>query len=138
MSKKTALRYKELRDKMLSTFKNYEGSGAFRSVFASMDNINHIVLDSCCDDGKVLCYDKATPANVLFQILRIAQRPIIFRELCQATPIIFKSHTSLVEAFAILYSLDLIDYKIRDGYEGPLNSLIVFIKEEDLNPYQPL
>jgi len=106
-----------------------------------MDNINHIVLDSCCEDGKTLSPFKITPANILYQILRIAQRPVLFREFYQTIPIIFKTHESLVESFAILYSLDLIDFmlKERDGVFGPVNTLVLSIKEdEDFGPNQPL
>lgn len=141
MSKKTTQNYKDLRTKMMTTFKDYKGSSSFLSVFASMENINHIILDSCCEDKKTLDPFKVTPANILFHILRIAQRPVVFRELEQTIPLIFKTLTSLVESFAILYSLDLIDYEIKeDGYYyGPKNSIILSIREdEDFGPHQPL
>jgi len=136
---KPSARYKDFRYRMMSTFKNYEGSSSFYSVFALAENINHIILDSCDGDGKTLDHYKITPANVLYQILRLAQRPIILRELEQTVPLIFKSHASLVEAISVLEALDLIEYNIRSGYEGPKNSLVISIKEEDdLNPHQPL
>lgn len=134
MDKKIGHRYLELRSKMVSSFKNCEGASTFNFMFSSMDNINHLILDSCVDDGKVLSLYKRTPSNVLFQILRIAKKPVLFRELEQAIPIIFNSYESLVEAFMVLYSINSIDYDLRTGYEGPKNSIFLYIIEDEFNP----
>ena len=123
----------------METFRHYEGSSMFYSIFKNNENINHIILDSCCEDGKTLSPFKITPANILYQVLKLAQRPIVFRQLNQTVPIIFSTSQSLIESFAILYSLDLIDYELRSGFQGIMNSIVLSIKEdEDFGPNQPL
>lgn len=131
MGNKTTKKYQELRTKMMEAFRHYEGSSMFYSVFKNSDNINHIILDSCCEDGKTLSPFKITPANILYQILKLAQRPIILRELNQTVPIIFKTSQSLVESFAILYSLNLVKYELRIGYNDIMNTIVLFIKEDE-------
>jgi hypothetical protein len=127
-------KYQELRDVIIEKFSNPEKplSNDYVTGFKFLDNINHLVGKCCCPD-ETIDFDRNNPATVLYQILRITKNPVIFRELEELFELIYSRNAknALVEGFAILYSVDLVDYTIRNGYEGFSNSLLIFIKEDE-------
>ena len=79
-------------------------------------------------------FEKNSCEKVLFQVLPVAGKPVVFRDLERLFETIYDKSAKkmLIESFSILFSLNLADYTIRKGYEGINNSVVISIKEEDL------
>lgn len=129
--------YRRLRKNMLEIYKNYPEQNAFYLMFKvneSFDNISYMKDE--------FDWDSKTPANILYHILRIVKAGVAWRELENFAEDCFSENQNipqdrqriLAEAFAILYSFGLADYKFPYAEKmnfGISNSLYVFIKEVD-------
>jgi hypothetical protein len=73
------------------------------------------------------------PPTALYQILRLADKPILLRQLEPLSEFIWDGPTgkqALYTAICVLYSANLVDYNIRDFEGKPSDILQLFVKED--------
>lgn len=128
---KAQTRYNRLRNNLMG------GPSSFHLIsdVKRVDNINHLIY-GCCDKDENLNWELKTPANFLYQVLRIINNRVLWRDLqvLFSSLSLEKDHlVALTEAFVVLYSLNMIDYRFStQQFSDPANGMIVFIKEDNL------
>jgi hypothetical protein len=132
-------KYKKLRANMIEEFrKSPSVSSSFYLFFKYNESINNIIFNVSDKDGNI-DWEKRTPVHVLYHVLRIAEKGVRWRDLENFANYAFGSYDSsekerqrcLVECFAVLYSINLIDYYVDQPILNPSSSIVVFIKEDN-------
>jgi len=133
--KKASKRFEAFRKSMISHFKTNED--AIMSDFMAFirDGEGSFVdfLKMSCDKDENLIFDVKGPTTTLYQVLRIADRPILLREVERLFETIADeslARSSAYRAFAVLYSIGLVDYKFKDVIATPANVIQIFLKED--------
>jgi hypothetical protein len=112
-------RYLILKENTLSRKSFNSEFNELLDFFKTNDNINHLIYN-CCDEDENLDIFNRNPVNVLYHILRISKRHILWREIRNLFELIYLENPKriLSESFVILYSLDLIDYNFIENKEN--------------------
>lgn len=91
-------------------------------------------LKTWCNEDESLKFEvQGVPISV-FQLLRIADKPILLRELENFGESTWGKQNGkkyIYAALTLLYSINLVDYKFRDFNSTPSNVVQFFVKEED-------
>jgi len=131
---KAATRYTAFRKTMLETFKTEEGiKSDFIAFVRSNEDINWALLDFCDEEDSLLFMKPGSP-TAIYQILRIAPNPVLLRQLEPLADFIWGEKDGkrfLYTAICVLYSVNLIDYKLREWESSPSNILQLFVKEDE-------
>ena len=136
-------RYNSFKSFILAKFPNAsrEPGEAFSYLVSYLENQNcldHAAL-SWCDNDECLLFDQSNPATAIYQVLRIADRPVLFRELDNLAEAIWGQNAgsnpgklNLSTAICLLVGVNLLDYNIRETFPNDTlgNVLQFFIKDE--------
>jgi len=129
---KAATRYSAFRKAMLETFKTEEGiKSEFIAFVRSNENLEWAFV-MYCDEGENLLFMEEGPATAFYQILRLVDKPILLRQVEPMSEFIWgeKGKQALYTAICVLYSVNLIDYQLREWESSPSNILQLFVKED--------
>jgi hypothetical protein len=129
---KAATRYTAFRNKMLFAFASEEGqSSEFVAFVRSNENLDWAFV-MYCDEGETLKFMEEGPATALYQILRLADKTVLLRQLEPMSEFIWgdKGKQALYTAICVLHSVNLVDYQIRDFESSPSNTLQLTVKED--------
>lgn len=136
--KRASTRFKKFREDILFSFPNARrspGESASNLVYflENQFDINNIVTTHC-DEDECLIFDQPSMPTALFQLLRIADKPILLRDLenfssCVSTKTSDRKF-GLYSAISLLIGINLINYKIKATDNQIENVLQFFIKDE--------
>ena len=130
---KAATRYTAFRNKMLFAFSSEEGqSSEFVAFVRSNENLDW-AFAMYCDEGETLQFLEPGPPTALYQILRLADKPVLLRQLEPMSEFIWGEENGkqlLYTAICVLHSVNLVDYQIRDFESSPSNTLLLTVKED--------
>jgi hypothetical protein len=128
--KKVSKNFQILRENMLNILDAPPpgNSHTIYSFFKNTENINNLVFNSCevFENRIDLDFDKYSTPKLLFNLLKIAKRHVLLRDF-----LIFMDEVTLLEAFSVLYSINLVDYGFREGAAFDLKDVVeIYIKED--------
>jgi len=136
--KRASTRFKKFREDILFSFPNIRrspGESASNLVYflENQFDIDNIVT-AHCDEDECLIFDQPSLPTSLFQLLRIADKPVLLRDLenfssCVTTKTSDRKF-GLYSALSLLVSINLIDYKTKSADNKIENVLQFFIKDE--------
>ena len=130
---KASTRYSAFRKAMLETFKTEE---AIKSEFIAFLRGNETLewaFLKYCDEEDNLLFMEPGPPTAFYQILRLTPNPLLLRQLEPLSDFLWgdkEGKQSLYTAICVLYSVNLIDYQLRDWESSPSNILQLFVKED--------
>ncbi len=131
---KASTRYTAFRNKMLSAFSSDEGkTSEFVAFVRAHENLDWAFV-KYCDEEDNLLFMEPGPPTALYQILRLADKPVLLRQLEPMSDFIWGEKSgkqSLYTAICILQSVNLVDYQIRDFVSSPSNTLLLTVKEDE-------
>lgn len=126
-------RYTGFRNKMINTFCSEEGKmSEFIAFIRAHENIDWAIA-LYCDEEDNLLFMESNPVTVIYQILRLIDKPVLLRQIEPLSEFIWEDKggkVSLYTAICVLYSVNLIDYSIRDFESSPSNILQLFVRED--------
>lgn len=136
---KAQTRYSKIRNQVLDN--SFRGANHYLfSTIKEIENINNIIY-GCCDHEENLDWFLRTPPNILYRVLKIANKPVILRDLELFAELVFSDGKkslsalrALAESIIILYSLNLIEVKISrelDEIKDMSNKVFVFVKDDN-------
>ncbi len=134
---KPSTRYERFRNDVLNKFNNRYSNSAFISFLAAKTYIDHDIR-IYCDDNDMLLDDLVCKPNSLWQVFRLIKEPILLRDLEVYGSVTYNDfnstalRNSFYTAISLLYSINLIDYTIRDFDGRPSDTIQFFIKEDEL------
>jgi hypothetical protein len=118
---------------MLFAFSSEEGqSSEFVAFIRANENLDWAFVMHC-DEGENLLFMESGPPTALYQILRLIDQPVLLRQLEPMSEFIWgekDGKQSLYTAICVLYSVNLVDYQIRDFESSPSNTLQFTVKED--------
>lgn len=130
---KATTRYTAFRNKMLFAFCSEAGqSSEFVAFVRSNEDLDWAFV-MYCDEGENLLFMEPGPPTALYQILRLADKPVLLRQLEPMSEFIWgekDGKQSLYTAICVLHSVNLVDYQIRDFESSPSNTLQLTVKED--------
>jgi hypothetical protein len=138
-------RYNKFREDILNTFSNAsrEPGYSFSHLIFYLENQSSLetAVKWWCDKDECLLFDKSNPATAFYQVLRIANKPVLLRDLDSLAETIWGSasagkdpaKTNLSAALSVLIGVNLIDYGIVPGSKHSVidDRLQFFIKEDE-------
>jgi hypothetical protein len=136
--KRASTRFKKFREDILFSFPNARrspGEPASNLVYflENQLDIDNVVI-AHCDEDECLVFDQPSMPTALFQLLRIADKSILLRDLENFSSCISTKTSDrkfgLYSALSLLVSINLVDYKIRSTDNQVENVLQFFIKDE--------
>jgi len=130
---KAATRYSAFRKTMLETFKTEEGIASEFIAFVRSNEDLDWAFVMHCDEGENLLFLEPGPPTAVYQILRLADKPVLLRQLEPLSDFLWGNKDgkqSLYTALCVLQGVNLIDYKLRDFENSPSNILQFFVKED--------
>lgn len=130
---KAATRYSAFRKTMLETFKTEEGIASEFIAFIRSNETLDWAFVMYCDEGENLLFMEPGTPTAVYQILRLADKPTLLRQLEPLADFIWgnkEGKQSLYTALCVLYSVNLIDYKLREFESSPSNTLLLTVKED--------
>jgi hypothetical protein len=130
---KSSTRYFAFRQWILETFKIEEGiKSDFVAFVRGNENLDWAFVLHCDENESLLFLEPGSPTAV-YQILRLADKPVLLRQLEPLSEFIWgeaKGKQSLYTALCVLQGVNLIDYQTRDFEGSPSNILQFFVKED--------
>lgn len=130
---KAVTRYTAFRKTMLETFRTEEGVKSDFIAFLRTNEDLQWALALYTEDETLLFLQPGSPTAV-YQILRLVDKPVLLRQLEPLADYIWTDEGSgkeqLYTALTVLYSVNLIDYQLRDFESSPSNILQFFVKED--------
>lgn len=129
---KAATRYTAFRKKMLETFRTEEGVKSDFIAFLRTNEDLQWALALYTED-ETLSFLQPGPPAALYQILRLADKPVLLRQLEPMSEFIWgekDGKQSLYTAICVLHGANLVDYQIRDFESSPSNTLQLTVKED--------
>jgi hypothetical protein len=130
---KSTTRYSAFRKSMLEKFKTEEGiTSEFIAFVRGNERLDWAFVLYCDEDESLRFMEPGYP-TALYQILRLANRLVLLRELEPLSDFIWgnrEGKQSLYTALCVLQAVNLIDYQTRDFEGSPSNILQFFVKED--------
>lgn len=130
---KAATRYTAFRKKMLETFRTEEGVKSDFIAFLRGNEDLQWALALYTEDETLSFLQPGSP-TATYQILRLVDKPVLLRQLEPLADFIWTDEgngkAQLYTALTVLYSVNLIDYQLRDFESSPSNILQFFVKED--------
>ena len=131
-------RFNKFKDEIISIFPNAsrEENTPFSHLVFFLENCSNMQLcfQMTCDKDENLNFDQYGPAPSLYQVFRIANKPLLLRDLenfSRATWEDIYQRLYLYTALSVLVGVNLIDYKVIPNGENIEDSLQFFIKDDE-------
>lgn len=131
---KPETRYNKLRSEMIVRFNDDESMMTdFMMFVKGSDTRVDLLASKFCDESGNLDLNSPSTFATVYYLLRIANKPVLLRDLEKFSLAAWNNvgKTALYIALFFLYSINLIDYELRDFRSTPSNVIQFFIKEDD-------
>jgi hypothetical protein len=133
---RAATRFNKFRESMLLRFKD---DASVMSDFIAYLRVKGNIDESIrmyCDESESLYHLESGPPTAVYQVLRLVNKPVLLRDLEVLAEHLWNENVQrgkpmLYTALSVLYSVNLIDYTLRDFNSVPSNVVQFFIKEDE-------
>jgi hypothetical protein len=133
---RAATRFSRLKNDMLLKFKDDQSiMTEFVAFFREIDQTQfESSITVACDEEENLFHLQGGPSPAIYQVLRIADRPVLLRELEVLADYVWgikDGKKRLYTALSVLYGVNLVSYTFRDFNSTPSNVVQFSVKEEE-------
>jgi hypothetical protein len=137
---KSATKFNRLKDSILATFAEQHPASNIVSFFKIKMDIEAEIAMGYDENGNERLYGGDSKQQVMaqsvFQVLRIANKPVLLRDLEHFAAVTWPNWSlnptknAFYTAISMLYSTNLIDYTFKDVDSRPTDVIQLFVKED--------